>query len=42
MSKPKDFSKDLLRRVEDDGEYFTVKSTGRSGMSQTGLADECR
>lgn len=38
MTKNKDFSKDLLRRVEDDGEYFTVKSTGRSGMSQRGLA----
>ena len=38
MTKNKDFSKDLLRTVEDDGEYFTVKSTGRSGMSQTGLA----
>lgn len=38
MTKSKDFSKDLLRRVEDDGEYFTVKSTGRSGMSQRGLA----
>lgn len=38
MSKSKDFSKDLLRHVEHDGEYFTVKSTGRSGMSQRGLA----
>ena len=38
MSKAKDFSNDLLRRIEDDGEYFTVKSTGRSGMSQRGLA----
>lgn len=37
-SKLKDFSKHLLRSVEDDGEYFTVKSTGRSGMSQRGLA----
>ena len=39
MSKVKVFSKYLLRRVEDDGaEYFTVKSTGRSGLSQSGLA----
>lgn len=38
MSKAKDFSNDLLRRIEQDGEYFTVKSTGRSGMSQRGLA----
>ncbi|MBD2042227.1 hypothetical protein [Microcoleus sp. FACHB-672] len=37
-SKPKDFSKHLLCSIEDGGEYFTVKSTGRSGMSQRGLA----
>lgn len=29
---------DLLRCEEGDGEYFTVRSTGRSGMSQRGLA----
>lgn len=33
------FSKYLLRSVDEDGaEYFTVISTGRSGMSQSGLA----
>ena len=37
MSKNKDFSKYLLRRIEHDGEYFTVKKTGRSGMSMSGL-----
>jgi hypothetical protein len=37
MSKNKDFSKYLLRRIEHDGEYFTVKKTGRSGMSISGL-----
>src|SRR4028118_32508 len=37
MSKGKDFSKYLLRRIEHDGEYFTVKKTGRSGMSLSGL-----
>ncbi|HEY9799210.1 MAG TPA: hypothetical protein V6D25_02540 [Leptolyngbyaceae cyanobacterium] len=32
-------SKDLLRHVDPDGaEYFTVKATGQSGMSQAGLA----
>lgn len=32
------FSKDLLRGVDEDGaEYFTVKSTGQSGMSHNGL-----
>ncbi|MEA5499542.1 hypothetical protein [Limnoraphis robusta] len=30
--------KDLLRHVEDGCEYLTVRSTGRSGMSQRGLA----
>jgi hypothetical protein len=34
----KDFSKYLLRRIEHEGEYFTVKKTGRSGMSISGLA----
>lgn len=34
-----DFSKYLLRRVDEDGaEYFTVKKTGQSGMSHRGLA----
>lgn len=37
-SKNKDFSRDLLRRFDGDGEFFTVKKTGRSGMSQRGLA----
>lgn len=37
MSKSQDFSKSLLRRIEYDGEYFTVKKTGRSGMSMRGL-----
>jgi hypothetical protein len=37
MSKSQDFSKYLLRRIEHDGEYFTVKKTGRSGMSMRGL-----
>ncbi len=37
MSKIKDFSQYLLRRIEHDGEYFTVKKTGRSGMSMRGL-----
>jgi len=37
MSKSQDFSKYLLRRIEHDGEYFTVKNTGRSGMSMRGL-----
>ena len=37
MSKSQDFSKYLLRRIEHDGEYFTVKRTGRSGMSMRGL-----
>ncbi len=37
-NKAKYNEKHLLRRVEDDGEYFTVRSTGRSGMSQSGLA----
>lgn len=36
--KAKYNERDLLRRVEDDGEYFTVRLTGRSGMSQRGLA----
>lgn len=40
MTKSHDsnFSKHLLRRLEHDGEYFTVKSTGRCGMSQSGVA----
>lgn len=33
-----DFSPDLLRYVDGDGEYFTVKATGKSGMSHRGLA----
>jgi hypothetical protein len=34
-----DFSRDLLRGVDDDGaEYFTVKATGQSGMSHSGLS----
>lgn len=34
-----DFSRYLLRRVDEDGaEYFTVKRTGQSGMSHRGLA----
>lgn len=33
------YSNDLLRYVDADGaEYFTVKATGQSGMSQSGLA----
>lgn len=32
-------SKDLLRHVDPDGaEYFTVKATGQSGMTHSGLA----
>jgi DNA-binding transcriptional regulator YiaG len=33
------YSDDLLRHVDPDGaEYFTVKATGQSGMSHSGLA----
>lgn len=33
------YSNDLLRHVDPDGaEYFTVKATGQSGMSHSGLA----
>ncbi|QSJ17965.1 hypothetical protein JYQ62_03650 [Nostoc sp. UHCC 0702] len=33
------YSDDLLRHVDPDGaEYFTVKATGQSGMSQAGLS----
>lgn len=38
MSKHEDFSKSLLRHIDNLGEYFTVKATGQSGMSHRGLA----
>jgi hypothetical protein len=37
MTKAQDFSPYLLRHVDEHGEYFTVKSTGQSGMSHRGL-----
>lgn len=36
-SRYEDFSSSLLRQKDEFGEYFTVKATGHSGMSYSGL-----
>jgi len=39
VDKQSSLSKELLHSVDEDGaEYFTIKTTGQSGMSQSGLA----
>ncbi|MEH2389638.1 MAG: hypothetical protein V7K14_28535 [Nostoc sp.] len=39
VDKQSNLAKELLRSIDEDGaEYFTIKTTGQSGMSQSGLA----
>ncbi|UBF30037.1 hypothetical protein K9N68_38215 (plasmid) [Kovacikia minuta CCNUW1] len=37
VRKTIEFSQDLLQHIDNTGEYFTVKLTGKSGMSHRGL-----